>query len=294
MTKLGKKSLGSHAFNIVNVAFLALLALSMFLPIANVVAKSFSDVNALTTGKVSLFPVDFTWINYQYVFSDISIIRSMGVTIYITIVGTLINLILTSTLAYSLSREEYVGRQFFLIMVLVTMIFPAPLIPLFVWISNLNLMNSLWALMLPGAISAFNFFVMRSFFQQIPSELIDSARMDGCGELRMLWNIILPLSKPVMATIGLFYGIIHWNTYMHALYFINDPRLYPLQVKLRQMLITDDIQVDAQNTPFSDLIGSPEGIQMATVVVAMVPIIMVYPFLQRFFIKGMLLGSIKS
>jgi putative aldouronate transport system permease protein len=287
-------SVSRKLFNISNIIFLAALSLSMFLPILNVVAKSFSGTSALTMGEVALFPVDFTLINYEYVFSDFSIIRSIGVTVYITILGTFINLLLTSTMAYSLSRDEFVGRKFFLMMVLITMIFPAPLIPLFIWINHLNLMNSLWALMLPGAISAFNFFVMRAFFKQIPGELIDSSRIDGCGELRILWNIVLPLSKPVMATIGLFYGIIHWNTYMHALYFINDPRLYPLQVKLRQMLITDDIQVDAQNTPFSDLIGSPEGIQMATVVVAMVPIIMVYPFLQRYFIKGMLIGSIKS
>lgn len=287
-----KESASRKLFNVTNIIFLALLSMSMFLPILNVLAKSFSGSAALTYDRVSLWPVEFTLINYEYVFSNFAILRSFGVTVYITVMGTFINLILTSTLAYPLSRDEYRGRKFFLIMVLITMIFPAPLIPLFIWVNQLNLMNTLWSLMLPTAISAFNFFVMRSFFMQIPKELIDSGRIDGCGELRILWNIVAPLSKPVMATIGLFYGIIHWNTYMHALYFINDPRLYPLQVKLRQMLITDE--VDAQSARFSDLIGSPEGIQMATVIVAMVPIIMVYPFLQRFFIKGMLLGSIKS
>lgn len=287
-----KDSLSRKTFNLTNIIFLALLSASMFLPILNVLAKSFSGTAALTFNEVSLWPVDFTLINYEYVLSNAGILRSFAVTVYITVMGTFINLILTSSLAYPLSRDEYKGRKFFLIMILITMIFPAPLIPLFIWVNELNLMNTLWSLMLPTAVSAFNFFVMRSFFVQIPKELIDSGRIDGCGEWKILWNIVVPLSKPVMATIGLFYGIIHWNTYMHALYFINDPRLYPLQVKLRQMLITDDM--DAQSARFTDIIGSPEGIQMATVIVAMVPIIMVYPFLQRYFIKGMLLGSIKS
>lgn len=287
-----KLTVWGKSFQAANAVFLGLLALSMFLPILQVLAKSLSGVSALANNAVGLLPVDFTWLNYEYVFHNPAIVRSFAVTVYITIVGTLINLVMTSTLAYPLSREEYRGRQIFLIMILVTMIFPAPLIPLFILVKSLTLMNTLWALMLPGAISAFNFFVMRSFFQQLPKELIECSRIDGCGELRIMWNIVLPLSKPVMATVGLFYAIIHWNTYMHALYFINEPRFYPLQVKLRQMLLLD--QVESGNAAYDQLLGTPEGIQMATVIVAMVPIIVVYPFVQRYFVKGMMLGSIKS
>lgn len=286
-----KLSLPGKVFQVFNIIFLTLLALSMFLPILHVLAKSLSGVQALASGTIGLLPVDLTFINYQYVLNNPAILRAFAVTVYITVLGTLINLIMTSSLAYPLSREEYKGRKIFLIMVLLTMIFPAPLIPLFLLVKELNMMNSLWSLMIPGAISAFNFFVMRSFFQQIPKELIESSRIDGCGETRILWNIIAPLSKPVMATVGLFYGIVHWNTYMHALYFINEPRLYPIQVKLRQMLMLD--QVETGNAMFSDLLGAPEGIQMATVIVAMIPIIAVYPFLQKYFVKGMMLGSIK-
>lgn len=287
-----KASFGQRTFQLANATFLGLLALSMFLPILHVLAKSLSGVRALANAEVGLWPVDFTLLNYRYVLQNDAILRSFGVTVYITLAGTLINLVMTSTLAYPLSREEYKGRQVLLFMILLTMIFPAPLIPLFLLVKELNLMNTLWSLMLPGAISAFNFFVMRTFFQGIPRELIECARIDGCGETRILWKIVVPLSKPVMATIGLFYGVIHWNTYMHALYFINDPRLYPLQVKLRQMLITDN--VESGNEMFSDLLTTPEGIQMATVIVTMVPVILVYPFLQRYFVKGVLLGSIKS
>lgn len=286
-----KLSTQAKVFQVVNIVFLGLLGLSMFLPILHVLAKSLSGVSALANGSIGLLPIDFTIINYKYVLSNPAILRSFAVTIYITVVGTLINLIMTSSIAYPLSREEYKGRKIFLVMILLTMIFPAPLIPLFILVKELNMMNSLWSLMIPGAISAFNFFVMRSFFQQIPKELIESSRIDGCGETRILWNMILPLSKPVMATVGLFYAVVHWNTYMHALYFINKPQLYPLQVKLRQMLLLD--QVESGDAMFSDLLGTPEGIQMATVIVAMIPIIVVYPFLQKYFVKGMLLGSIK-
>jgi len=289
---LRKLTMSGRLFQAANAIFLGLLALSMFLPIMQVLAKSLSGVKALANNAVGLLPVDFTWLNYEYVLHNPAILRSFAVTVYITVLGTLINLIMTAMLAYPLSREEYRGRKIFLLMVLITMIFPAPLIPLFILVKQLSMMNTLWALMVPGAISAFNFFIMRSFFQQLPRELIECSRMDGCGELRLMWNIVVPLSKPVMATVGLFYAIVHWNTYMHALYFINEPRLYPLQVKLRQMLLLD--QVESGDSAFSDLLGTPEGIQMATVIVAMIPIIVVYPFVQRYFVKGMMLGSIKS
>ncbi|OXM86982.1 carbohydrate ABC transporter permease [Paenibacillus rigui] len=284
-----------QAFNIANLTFLTLLALLLFLPFLNVIAQSLSDSNAIIAGKVVFLPVDFTTINYEYVFSDAAIWRSIGVTVYITVMGTLINLLATASLAYPVSRPEYVGRKAVIIFILITMVFSAPLIPNFILMKNLNLVNSLWALMLPGAISAFNFFVMRSFFLQLPSELIDSGRIDGCGELRMIWSIVLPLSKPVMASLGIFYAIGHWNTYIAALYYINKPQLWPLQVKLRQLIQSDDISIDPNASQFSSLAHmNPEGIKMATIIVATIPIILIYPFLQKHFVKGMMVGSVKS
>lgn len=136
---------------------------------------------------------------------------------------------------------------------------------------------------------------MRSFFLQIPSELIDSGRIDGCSELRMIWNIILPLSKPVMASLGIFYAVGHWNTYQSALYYINKPALWPLQVKLRQLIVSEDISIDPNASQFSGLAHmDPEGIKMATIIIATIPIILIYPFLQRHFVKGMMVGSVKS
>ncbi|WP_234535553.1 carbohydrate ABC transporter permease [Paenibacillus pseudetheri] len=286
---------GQNLFNVFNLLFLTALALAMFLPFLNVIAQSFSSSEAIINGSVGLLPKEFTAINYQYVFSDHAIWRAFGVSVYITVLGTAINLIATASLAYPVSRPEFVGRKYIVMMVLFTMVFSAPLIPNFILIKNLGLMNSLWALMIPGAISAFNFFVMRSFFMQLPQELIDSSRIDGCGELRIIINMVLPLSKPVMASLGIFYAVGHWNTYMSALYYINKPALWPLQVMLKKLFETDDISIDPASSVYSSLAHtSPEGIKMAVIIVATIPIIMIYPFLQRHFVKGMMVGSVKS
>lgn len=286
---------GQNIFNICNIIILTFIALCMFLPFLNVIAQSFSSSNAIINGEVGFLPKDFTWINYQYVFSDQAIWRAFGVSVYITVVGTLINLIATSSLAYPVSRPEYVGRKYIVMMVLFTMVFTAPLIPNFILMKNLGLMNSLWALMIPGAISAYNFFVMRSFFAQIPQELIDSSRIDGCGETRIIWNIVAPLSKPVMASLGIFYAVGHWNAYSGALYYINKPAYWPLQVKLKKLFETDDISIDPSSSAFSSLAHtSPEGIKMAVIIIATLPIIMIYPFLQKHFVKGMMVGSVKA
>lgn len=289
---MARISTGQRWFNVFNYIFLIVIGLSMILPILHVVAQSLSSNAAINTGRVYLWPVEMTLTNFKAVIGEKLMWRSFGVSVYITVFGTFINLLMTATLAYPLSRVEYVYRKPVLIMVLLTLIFSAPLIPNYLLIKELMLLDTLWALMLPGAISAFNLFVMRSFFMGLPTELIDASRIDGCGELRILWKIILPLSKPVMATLGIFYAVSHWNSYANALYYINDRLLYPLQVRLREFIITDSSSISA---PAEDaLLSSPEGIKMAIVVIATIPIMMVYPFLQRHFTKGMMVGSVKS
>ncbi|MBS4208857.1 carbohydrate ABC transporter permease [Bacillus sp. FJAT-50079] len=290
-----KDSPARKAFLTTNMTLLIILSLIMLLPFIHVIAQSFSSSSAIDRGEVILWPVQATLDNYQYVFQDNTIWRAFSVTIFITIVGTLFNLFATASLAYPLSRQEFVGRKFLLFMVLFTMIFSAPLIPTYLLVQKLGLLNSVWSLIIPSAISAFNFFVMRSFFLQIPTELIDSARIDGCGEMRILFQIVLPLSKPALATLGIFYAVFHWNTYFNALMYIEDRKLYPLQVKLREMIVDDTLVADPTSDLFSTMLSSsPEGIKMATIIVATVPILLVYPFLQRYFIKGFMLGGIKD
>jgi len=228
---------GRKLFLAGNYIFLTLLALAMLLPFLNVIAQSFSSPGAIDRGEVMFWPVEFTLAYYEHVFQDVSIWRAFGISVYITLLGTFINLAATASLAYPLSRPEYVGRKTIMVFILMTMIFTAPLIPQFILMRELSLVNTLWSLMLPTAISAFNLFVLRTFFAQIPNELIDSSRIDGCSEARTLWSIVLPLSKPAIATVGIFYSVTNWNKYMDALYYINDRAKYPLQVKLRELLV---------------------------------------------------------
>ncbi len=284
---------GMRIFQAFNIVFLGLIGGITIIPVVNVWAKSFSGASAILYGKVFLWPVDFTLSNYEYVIQNDTIWRAFMISVILASVGTLINLAMTSSLAYPLSRPEYRGSRVILLLILFTIIFSAPLIPVYLWNKQLHLLDTIWVLMIPGAISAFNFFVMRSFFQSLPSELIDSGRMDGCGEARILWSIVLPLTKPVMATIGLFYAVTHWNNYTSAVYFINNRALYPLQVKVQEIISNASIAMDeGASIDISQM--TPEGIKMAVVLVSALPMIIVYPFLQRYFVKGLLIGSIKS
>lgn len=288
-----KMTVGEKTFEVFNYILLTLISITMIFPILHVAAQSFSSDLAINNGDVSIWPVEFTLSNYAIVLNDSSVWRAFRVSVIVTVVGTLINLIATASLAYPLSRGEYMGRRTILMLVLLTFIFSAPLIPNYLLVKNLFLLDTVWALIIPSAISAYNLFIMRSFFLGLPSEIIDSARIDGCGELRIISSIVLPLSKPVMATMGLFYAVAHWNSYSSALYFINDRLLFPLQVRLREIVITDYMgEMDSTMENLANM--SPEGIKMATIIVATLPIMLVYPFLQKYFVKGMLIGSIKS
>ncbi|MFD0675473.1 MULTISPECIES: carbohydrate ABC transporter permease [unclassified Paenibacillus] len=286
-------SRAERSFQKFNIIFMILIGLSMMLPIVHVIAQSLSSNAAINSGKVSFWPVDPTIGNYKVILADSSMWYAFRNSVIIAGFGTLINLTATASLAYPLSRPDYNGRKIILILILVTLIFHAPLIPNYLLIKQLGLLNSLWALMLPTAISAFNLFVMRSFFMNLPSELLDSGKIDGCGELRLIWNIILPLSKPAMATMGIIYAVSNWNAYSAAIYYISNRTLLPLQVRLREIVFTDNY---GQSDISSELIAqlSPEGIKMAVIVVATLPIMLVYPFLQKHFIQGLLVGSVKS
>ncbi|NQX59682.1 carbohydrate ABC transporter permease [Paenibacillus qinlingensis] len=264
----------------------------MLLPFLHIVAGSLSSGTALSQGKVTIFPVDFTWINYIGVLKNMAIWKSFGVTTLLTVGGTAFNLLLTSLMAYALAKNELKGRSFILLLVVFTMIFQVPIIPGYLLVKSLGMLNSLWALIIPGTISAFNLIIMVSFFRQIPESLVDAAKIDGAGEYRTWWSVVLPLSMSSLSTVGLFYAVGHWNGYFSAIIYIRDPGLYPLQVKLRQLLVEGDTQGVAQSVSLT--LQSAEGIKMATIMVATLPILFVYPFVQKHFIKGAMLGSVKG
>ncbi|MDF2647536.1 MAG: transporter permease [Paenibacillus sp.] len=290
MTK--KPTFSREAFASFNYTLLILTSIAMLLPFLHIVAGSLSSGTALSQGRVTIIPVEFTWINYIGVLKNMAIWKSFGVTMLLTVGGTAINLFFTSLMAYALAKNELRGRSFILLLVVFTMIFQVPIIPGYLLVKSLGMLNSLWALIIPGTISAFNLIIMVSFFRQIPEGLVDAAKIDGAGEYRTWWSVVLPLSLPSLSTIGLFYAVGHWNGYFSAIMYIRDPALYPLQVKLRQLLVESDTQGVAQSVSLT--LQSAEGIKMATIIVATLPILFVYPLVQKHFIKGAMLGSVKG
>lgn len=236
---------------------------------------------------------DFTLDGYTYIFSTSTLLRSLGNSVYITLAGTLLKLLCTCMMAYALSETSVPGRKLILNMVIFTMLFGGGMIPTYFVVKNTGLMNSLWSLVIPGLISPFNLIVMKNFFQGIPMELRESARIDGCHEMVLLFRIILPLSTASLATFGLFYAVGLWNTYMSALLYIPNNAKWPIQVLLRQIVyVSSSIGDDAAVEGEVALIA--QNIKMAVIIVATIPIVCVYPFLQKHFAKGMMVGAVKG
>ncbi|MDR6554821.1 carbohydrate ABC transporter permease [Paenibacillus qinlingensis] len=291
----GKYSGWDVSFNIVNYSLLILFTFICIFPFINTIANAFSSSHAIQTGQVVLWPVEFQLDAMKSVVTDSNIIRSLGVTIYITVAGTALNMLFSITTAYPLSRKDLKGRKYFMNFMIVTMVFSGGMIPSYLLIKSLGLLNSLWALMLPGLISAFNVIIMKTFFQDLPEELREAAVMDGCGNLRYLAQVVLPLSGAVLATISLFYAVGHWNSYFAAVLYIDDSALYTLQVKLRNILLLAQMDTSLETMQSLDNLNViEESLKGATIVFATVPILIVYPFLQKYFVKGSFLGSVKG
>ncbi|MDQ1910332.1 carbohydrate ABC transporter permease [Paenibacillus sp. GD4] len=286
------KTWGNRLFDALNYSLLGIMGIVCILPFVYVLAVSFTAPHIVAEGGFILYPKEISLAAYQYIFSTDTLVRSLGVSIYVTVVGTIINLLFTSLLAYPLSRPHLKGRRLMLLAVLFTMLFSGGLIPTYYVVKSLGMINSLWSLMIPTAISAFNLIVLKNFFQQMPDGLEDSAKIDGCNDLGILLRIVLPLSLPAMATFGLFYAVDHWNKFFSAVMYINDNTKWPVQVLLREIVINassrvGDVSVDEMNI-------QPLTIKMAVIVFATLPIIIVYPFLQKHFAKGVMLGSVKG
>ncbi|MFB5673387.1 carbohydrate ABC transporter permease [Paenibacillus terreus] len=291
---LADKSVSSRFFTVLNYSLLTLSAIITIIPFLYIVAVSFATPEEVAKGGLMLFPTKFTLGAYEYIFSTETLVRSILVSIYVTVLGTLINLLLTSFMAYPLARPTLRGRGVVLFMVLFTMLFSGGIIPTYFVVKAFGMIDTYWSLIIPTAISAFNLIVLKNFFQQIPEGLEEAAKIDGCHDLGILFRIVLPLSMPAMATFGLFYAVAHWNSYFNAVMYINDSEKWPVQIVLRQIvLLSQDMIGDstAQTEPMEYL---PQTIRMASIVIATIPIIIVYPFLQKYFAKGVMLGSVKG
>ncbi|MGI6128446.1 MAG: carbohydrate ABC transporter permease [Planifilum sp.] len=273
---------------------LTLIVFVCLYPFLNVLAYSFSGYNAVLSGKVTFYPIDFTLSAYKSILSRPQIWDAMRVTVYITLIGTALSLFLTILAAYALSRKNLPGRAFLSGMVLLTMYFSGGIIPTFMVVKQLGMYDKLSALFVPQAISVFNFIVMRNFFKQIPESLEEAATIDGASDVRVLTRIILPLSVPIIATIGLFYAVQYWNGYFDALLYIKSPEKYTLQLRLRSLLFSDELNNSGQNQEGIGTQVMTQTLKMACVAVSTIPILIVYPWLQKYFVKGVMLGSVKG
>lgn len=288
------KSLGSRLFDVLNCTLLALIGLAAILPFIHVIAGSFTTVAELASKRFVLIPTKWSLDAYRYIFSTNTIFRAMAVSIGVTALGTAFSMLLTALMAYGLSRRDLVGRSGIMFIIVFTMLFSGGMIPTFLVVKAMGLIDTYAALVVPTAINAFNLIIMRNFFQNLPEGIEESAKIDGSSDWGILFRIVIPLSMPAIATISLFYAVTYWNTYLQAILYLNDAAKWPIQVILRQIVILAS-GLAADTSGLDDYVRPPEQtIKMAVIVVATLPILLVYPFLQKHFAKGALLGSIKG
>jgi len=276
---------------------LVLLLLVVGYPIVYVLSCSFSSGAAVSSGQVLLWPVDFSLQGYKVIFNYKSVWTGFSNTIFYTVVGTILNMILSVLVAYPLSRPNYQGKGIVTMLFTITMMFNAGIIPTYLLMSNLHLTNTRWALILVSAISTYNMIIIRTYFKNsIPGELIEAARIDGCSELRTLWSIVLPLSKAVLAVVTLYYAVSHWNSYFNAMIYLRDRNLQPLQIVLRDILSASKIDLTQIDNPelLAQMTGTADLIKYSLIVISSAPIIAAYPLVQKFFQKGVMIGSVKG
>jgi putative aldouronate transport system permease protein len=288
-----KQSFAGKLFDIFNHTFLIIVSLAAVLPFVYILVASITPPDILAKELFILIPKGFTMESYRYVFSTRTIPRSLLVTVFITVFGTIFRLGMTILFAYPLSHKFIKGRNYILFLVTFTMMFSGGIIPSYMMVRNLRLIDSYWALILPGAINTFNFVIFRNYFQNIPSELEESAKIDGAGYFSILVRIILPVSLPMIATFVIMYGVEIWNAWFNATMYLNDSSKWPIQVILRQ-IVNMSMNVGSASAIESDVVIPQASIRMCTIAVSTLPILMIYPFFQRFFMKGLLLGAIKG
>lgn len=288
---------GEQVASAINYILLGLLGLLALAPFVHVLAQSFSSHRAITSGQVGLWPVDFSFEAYARVLSQEDFIDAFQVSTLRTIVGTLFNVAMTCLMAYPLSKTYLKGRSLLMFLVVFSMMFGGGMIPTFLVVKATGLLDTFWAYIIPGAISAFNLIIIKNFFQSVPVELEESAKIDGGSNLGILFRIIIPLSMPAIATITLFHAVGHWNAFFDTVLYVTNRDLFPLQVYLRELIMFNQSGID-NNSGYSANLDSTllamESLKAAALISSTVPILVVYPFLQKFFVKGLMLGSIKG
>lgn len=291
---LNKASLPEKCFDYINTAMMVLLMVLTVYPLIYVVFASVSDAGSLMGHKGILWrPLGFSLDAYTNVFRNPMILKGYGNTLFVVLVGLVLNIVLTSFGAYALSRKSLQYRKPLMLFIIFTMFFSGGLIPLYLTVKGVGMIDSLWALIIPQAINTFNLILMKTAFEAIPDALEESAKMDGANDFVILFRIVLPLSMPVIAVMLLYYGVSHWNSWFSAMIFLQERSLYPLQLVLREILLQGEANANS-GVSDGDAAMLAATLKYATIIVATVPILFVYPFLQKYFVKGALIGAIKG
>ncbi len=294
-----REPLGDRVFNVINYLVLTALLVIVLYPLIYILSASFSDARAVTSGRVWLWPVAPTLAGYTAIFKNNLLITGFANSAFYTAVGTLINVVLTILAAYPLSRPDLPGRRTLTFIFFFTTLFSGGLIPTYLLVRNLHMLDTRWAMLIPGALSIWNMLIMRTYFQTtIPRDLFEAAQLDGADDFTYLRRIVLPVSGPIIAVVALFYAIGHWNSFFNALIYLQNKRLWPLQLVLRDILIQNQIDptmmsnLDAREMAMRQSLR--ELLKYSLIVVATAPLLAVYPFVQKHFVKGILLGSVKG
>ena len=292
-----KKSFSDKVFILINYTLLTFAFLIVLIPLLHVVAQSLSAPTEVIAGRVFIIPKKITLMAYQEIFRSKLLLSGYGNSILYTVTGTITNIVLTVMCAYPLSRKDFLGRKWMMWLFVFTMIFSAPLIPTYLNIRNLKLLNTIWAVILPGAIGVYNMVVARTFFMNsIPDEMIEAAELDGASDLRIVWHLVLPLSKSIIAVLTLFYAVSHWNSYFDAFMYLSSENKLPLQVVLRNILANAKMIEEMANASVeqSQRLAMVEVLKYAVIVFGSLPVVMLYPFVQKHFVKGVMVGSVKG
>lgn len=297
MKKFRSYSLNDKIFYIITGFLLTVFFMIVLYPCIYVVSASFSSGSAVEAGRVILWPVDFSLEGYKAVFHTPSVWLGFRNSLFYTAVGTLINILVTMMAAYSLARPDLPGRNGIMLFFTFTMFFSGGMITGYMLVRSLHILNTIWAMLIPGALGVYNLIIARTFIQSnIPTELLEAAQMDGCSDIRFFASIVLPLSKAVIAVLVLFYGVSHWNSYFNAMIYLNDKELYPLTIYLKEILMASQIDPSTVADPElqNQIARMAAVIKYALIVVSMIPILILYPFIQKYFVKGVMIGSVKG
>ncbi|KKI92725.1 sugar ABC transporter permease [Bacillus sp. SA1-12] len=290
-----KESFADRFFLTCVYLFLTVILIVVLYPLIYIVSASISSPQAVSGGKVWLWPVDLSFKGYEVIFSNAQVLTGYLNSLFYTTFGTLISVTLTVLIAYPLSRKTFFGRNFLMFFIVFTMLFYGGLIPTYLVVKSLGMVDTRWALLIPNAIAVWQVIIARTFFQTtIPDELVEASEMDGCSDLRFLWSVVLPLAKPIIAVLVLMYAVGQWNSYFDALIYLKNPDLQPLQLVLRNIIILNTSTAGMEASEMLERQQLADLMKYALIVAASLPVMLIYPFVQRHFVKGMMIGSVKG